>query len=49
MRAAPQPPGHEVAPAIPPRPPATKKDVPPVPPPKTALKPPAQAGQHSLI
>ena len=44
IRPAPQPPGHDVAPAIPPRPPATKKDLPPTPPPKAALKPPAHAG-----
>lgn len=45
VRPAPQPPGSDPAPDIPPRPPATKqKDVPPTPPPKVPLKPPVPTG-----
>lgn len=50
IRPAPNPPANEIAPAVPPRPPITKnKDLPPTPPPKTALKPPIQQshGGHS--
>ena len=51
IRPAPNPPSNEMAPAVPPRPPITKKDkdLPPTPPPKTPLKPPVQGhgGGHS--
>ena len=49
VRSAPQPPGGDMAPNIPPRPPITKaasKDMPPAPPPKTPLKPPTQGKKY---